>query len=94
MNKIETEEHFILECPAYKEQRSLLSEDIKKLTGSGAEEVGIQAIKDVFEIGDLKTLNKFAKFLVTCWEVRTQMNDLPSHIKPKRECGINVNSCI
>ena len=53
MNKIETGEHFILECPAYKEQRSLLSEDIKKLTGSGAEEVGIQAIKDVFEINGL-----------------------------------------
>ena len=64
MNKIEMGEHFILECPAYKEQRSLLSEDIKKLTGSGAEEVGIQAIKDVFEIGDFKTLNKFGKFLV------------------------------
>ena len=71
MNTIETGEHFILECPAYKEQRSLLSENIKKLTGSGAEEVGIQAIKDVFEIGDLKTLNRFSKFLVTCWEVRT-----------------------
>ena len=78
MNKIETGEHFILECPAYMEQRSLLSEDIKKLTGSGAEEVEIQALKDVFEIGDLKTLNKFGTFLVTCWEVKTQMNDLPS----------------
>ena len=70
MNKIETEEDFILECPAYKEQRYLFSEDIKKLTESGAEEVGIQAIKDVFEIGDLQTLNKFRKSLVTCWKVR------------------------
>ena len=53
MNKIKREEHFILECPAYKEQRSLLLEDIKKLTGSGAEEVVIQAIKDVFEINTI-----------------------------------------
>ena len=79
MNKIETEENFILECPAYKEGTAVLALGRhKQLTGSGAEEVGIQAIKDVFEIGDLKTLNKFGKCLVTCWEVRTQMNDLPS----------------
>ena len=48
MNTIGTEEHFTLECPAYKEQRSLLSEDIKKLTGSGGEEVGDTSHKRCF----------------------------------------------
>jgi hypothetical protein len=77
MNKIETEEHFILECPVYKEQRSMFSEDIKKQTGLGIEEGGIQAIKGVFELDDLRILNKFGKFLITCWETRRQINDLP-----------------
>ena len=69
MNKIETEEHFILECPAYNNERQTLYGEIG-MHKPHIEEEGIRQLKEIFDNGDIFILNKLGKFIKTCFYKR------------------------
>ena len=70
LGQIESEDHFILECPTYEDIRSHFFKEMYNDLHIDIDKTGIIGIKHVFEEGSLSTLQKFGKFLVTCWEIR------------------------
>ena len=68
-DKIETEEHFILEFPAYSNERQILYGEIG-MHKPHIEEEGIRQIKEIFYKGDIFILNKLGKFIKTCFYKR------------------------
>ena len=64
MGKVESEEHFLLECPLYQDTRISFFKSLKCNVGTNTERIKI--IKLIFEQGDLMTLNKLGKFIKMC----------------------------
>ena len=63
LSKIESEEHFLLECPKYSHHRKYFSEEIKSISKIDLEKNGIEAIKNIFSQGNLAVINKFGYFV-------------------------------
>ena len=65
--KIESEEHFILECENYKEERLKFSEFVFGENKG----INLKKLQEVFQQNDLKCLNELGKFLKECGDKRT-----------------------
>ena len=70
LGQIESEDHFIFECPTYEDSRSRFFKEMYKDLRINLHKTGTIGIKHIFEAGSLATLKKFGKFLVACWEIR------------------------
>ena len=65
--EIETEEHFLLKCVIYKDERDIL---INREFGVASKELDIRYIKNLFKENNLYKLNEFGKFIHECTEKR------------------------
>ena len=74
LNKVETEEHFLLECPTYKDHRKTFYEELKYIYKIDLEKYGVDAIKMIFSQNNVLILNKLGKFIKQCWIKRTIIN--------------------
>ena len=70
MKKIETEEHFLLECTAYNHHRKMFNTELYSISGIGLKKLGIEAIKIIFLQDNISIINAFAKFIKECWGTR------------------------
>ena len=70
LGHIESEDHFILECPTYEDIRSQFFTEMYNDLHINLKKMGTTGIKYIFEEGSLTTFKKFGKFLVTCWKIR------------------------
>ena len=77
----ETIEHFIVECPGYREQRGRLVESIKGILGLTEwqkrleeEDGGILTVLGLYESGEKseRIVRETKKFLAMAWEIRTR----------------------
>ena len=66
LNKVESEEHFLLECPAYKSHRYKFSEELKSISEINLEQNGVEGLKKIFSQSNLLILNKLGKFIKQC----------------------------
>ena len=71
LNKIESEEHFMLKCPNYQEERSNFLDNLAQRNNKYIHNRGAITIINVFEDRDPTILNRLGNFLNTCWEKRT-----------------------
>ena len=71
MRKIETEEHFLLECPAYNHHREIFSSELNFTLGIDLIKHGVEAIKIIFLQNNISIMNTFAKFVKECWVTRS-----------------------
>ena len=84
--EIETEEHFILECDNYKEERVKFSETVfgeNKI-------INLKKLQDLFQLNDLKCLNELGKFLRECGDKRTikiRLQDLLQQVEGNLEAA-------
>ena len=69
-NTAETEEHFLTECPNYINERSSFLLYIKENTNISAKKLDIHIIRKLMTTEDLSILNKFGKYIRTCFDKR------------------------
>ena len=65
--KIESEEHFILECDNYKEERLKFSQKVFRENKG----MNLKSLQELFQQNDPKCLNELGKFLRECGDKRT-----------------------
>ena len=75
LNKVETEEHFLLECPTYKDHHKTFYEELKYIYNIDFVKYGVDAIKMIFSQDNILILNKLGKFIKQCWIKRTIENN-------------------
>ena len=72
LNTAETEEHFLTECPTYDNECTSFLQYINSNTNISAKKLDINLIRKLMVTEDLSTLNKFGKFIRTCFDKRKQ----------------------
>ena len=80
-NKIESEEHFILECTNYNEERSLFFKELKLNGIHYWQDGGISILRGISKENKLTVLNEFGKFLKKCWDKRDISKTEQNHKK-------------
>ena len=63
MQKIEIEEHFLLECPAYNHQREILSIELNSTLGLDLIKDGVKVIKMIFLQDNISIVNTYLQNL-------------------------------
>ena len=72
--KVESEEHFLFECPNYKEERELFMTQLaQKNEKCNGDMDGISILKEIFSNEDETVLILFGRYLNKCWEIRNLM---------------------
>ena len=84
MGVVESEEHFLFECPNYTEEREMFMLQLiqydEKYRGMAG---GIDLLRSLFSSNDLTIFTLFGKFLTKFWEVRKSMcSNLPRKVNP------------
>ena len=69
-NTAETEELFLTECPNYINEHSSFLQYIKENTNISAKKLDINIIRKLMVTQDLRILNKFGKYIRTCFDKR------------------------
>ena len=80
LNRVETEIHFLTECPTFTDERTSFIHDINTKTNLHTKQMDIKLIKDISLCKNMHIINMFGKYVSTCFEKR---KGLKSQTTPK-----------
>ena len=77
--EVESEEHFLFECPNYSEERDHFRAELVTHNEKFSRiRDNIRLLREIFSGKDNMTMTLFGKFLIRCWEKRYLMaSNLP-----------------
>ena len=79
LNTVETEIHFLTECPTFNEERISFLNDLNTNHNLQRDKMEINLIKEIMLCEDLSILNTFGKYIRSCFDKRKdQINSKPN----------------
>ena len=75
LNKTESEEHFLIECPIFDDERELFLNYINENTNMYTKKLNIHIIRTIMTTDDLSILNAFGRHLRNCFDIRKRIKE-------------------